>query len=288
MKKRYIVLILLILVLLWFVYPLISFYSTSFWYDFLKINNSVDWDNSAKFGDSFGGLNSLLSGFALLGIIYSINIQRKELKNNKLELENQRKEFQINRITNVIYYEIRKFNDCVKKFEYKEPYFSYEADLRGTITEPKTKYNLYEGENALKEILRVFKSFIDKNEKDSDLNKKNDFVKNFLSTHIAILYELSHQVSNTCQIFDLTVRNEEISLDNKRELKRLLIINLGLNFKRLITVICNYTRRLGLNFVEHDIGSDDSGLKLSIDHMNIIAIMFEIEIFINNKLKDNY
>ena len=40
----------------------------------------------ALWGDSFGGLNSLFSGMAFAGIIYTILLQRKELKLQREEL----------------------------------------------------------------------------------------------------------------------------------------------------------------------------------------------------------
>jgi hypothetical protein len=53
-----------------------------------------DWNSSSTFGDAFGAINSLFSGLALGGIIYTIylqktelSLQRKELKYTRLELE---------------------------------------------------------------------------------------------------------------------------------------------------------------------------------------------------------
>ena len=44
------------------------------------------------FGDSFGAVNALFSGIALAGIIYTMNLQRKELKLQRKELIENRKE----------------------------------------------------------------------------------------------------------------------------------------------------------------------------------------------------
>lgn len=46
----------------------------------------------ANFGDMFGGVNALFSGFAFLGVIYAIILQREELKLQRKELELTRKE----------------------------------------------------------------------------------------------------------------------------------------------------------------------------------------------------
>lgn len=39
-----------------------------------------DWGTRGTFGDSFGAINSLFSGFAFAGIVYTIFLQRSELK----------------------------------------------------------------------------------------------------------------------------------------------------------------------------------------------------------------
>lgn len=51
-----------------------------------------DNTNEALFGDSFGALNALFSGLAFAGIIYTIQLQRKELQLQREELKLTRKE----------------------------------------------------------------------------------------------------------------------------------------------------------------------------------------------------
>lgn len=51
------------------------------------------------FGDQFGSVNALFSGFALAGIIYTIVLQKKELSLQREELEETRDEFKIQNIT---------------------------------------------------------------------------------------------------------------------------------------------------------------------------------------------
>lgn len=57
--------------------------------------NFSDWTTRGTFGDSFGAINSLFSGLALGGIIYTIFLQKKELSLQRKELKNTRKEFTI-------------------------------------------------------------------------------------------------------------------------------------------------------------------------------------------------
>ena len=60
---------------------------------FATVYFTIDsWSDRGTFGDLFGGVNSLFSGLALAGIIYTIFLQRKELKLQRLELAETRKE----------------------------------------------------------------------------------------------------------------------------------------------------------------------------------------------------
>lgn len=50
------------------------------------------WQNSGLFGDSFGAVNSLFSGLAFAGIIYTVLLQRRELALQREELSLTRNE----------------------------------------------------------------------------------------------------------------------------------------------------------------------------------------------------
>ena len=46
----------------------------------------ADESSRGTFGDMFGAINALFSGAALVGIIYSINLQRRELEDTRVEI----------------------------------------------------------------------------------------------------------------------------------------------------------------------------------------------------------
>ena len=131
---------------------ILSIIITSFlWYSYLFtlkffINDSTE---RALFGDSFGGLNALVSSLALVGIIYTIFMQRKELKTQQVELLNQRKEFQINRITNIAYNEVKKCNETIKALNL------IEIDL---------KTSKYEGEYSIRKFDEKLESLMTQSE----------------------------------------------------------------------------------------------------------------------------
>ncbi len=51
-----------------------------------------DWSTRGTFGDMFGAVNALFSGFAFAGLIYTIILQREEIKMNRKEITLNRKE----------------------------------------------------------------------------------------------------------------------------------------------------------------------------------------------------
>lgn len=74
-------------------------------------NNEIDIEKTGQFGDYIGGVVGSLWSFVSVLLFYNaLNLQREELANTRdqmslqlLEMERQRKEFEINRITNIIY-----------------------------------------------------------------------------------------------------------------------------------------------------------------------------------------
>lgn len=76
-------------------------------------------------GDMFGVINSLFSGLALAGIILTILLQRKELKYQREELRDTRKEFQvqnetlkIQRFENTFFHLLDQFHQIVNTIDF--------------------------------------------------------------------------------------------------------------------------------------------------------------------------
>lgn len=68
-------------------------------------------DDYAKFGDSYGAINALFSGFAFAGVLIALIMQMNELSLQREELSLSRKEYTVNRISNIIYRQL----DIIKK-----------------------------------------------------------------------------------------------------------------------------------------------------------------------------
>lgn len=107
-------------------------------------------DLFGTFGDSFGALNTLFSGFAFAGIIISIVLQSKELKATRDEVEAQRKEFEkqtavFNKQTfeNTFFQMLQQHNELIK-----------------SITTKDDKNNTIHGREALKHYFFLLEGII--------------------------------------------------------------------------------------------------------------------------------
>lgn len=58
-----------------------------FYFIYCGFMTTIPLDDRGTFGDMFGGLNTLFSGFAFAGIIYTILLQKKELVLQRSEME---------------------------------------------------------------------------------------------------------------------------------------------------------------------------------------------------------
>lgn len=85
-----------------------------------------NWTKSSEFGQSLGGVSAIFSGFAFVGLIVTIFIQRDLLENQKEDLALQReeiketrKEFLLNKTTDIIYNQLERYENAVQNFKIK-------------------------------------------------------------------------------------------------------------------------------------------------------------------------
>ncbi|MCI5137209.1 MAG: hypothetical protein D3922_02060, partial [Candidatus Electrothrix sp. AR1] len=70
---------------------------------YFGFTTTIPFDERGTFGDMFGGLNALFSGFAFVGIIYTIFLQKKELALQRREIEYSREEMQRNNFKDIFF-----------------------------------------------------------------------------------------------------------------------------------------------------------------------------------------
>ncbi len=86
---------------------------------YVNNKNLIDSKELGKVGDTFGLINTLFSGLAFAGIIITILLQRIELQEQRKELRLTREEFQVNRVTNIIYKQIQRIDNTLNVLEFK-------------------------------------------------------------------------------------------------------------------------------------------------------------------------
>lgn len=98
----------------WLFYPNISVYLLS------KHEAKDELSKLGTYGDSFGALNTLFSGLAFAGIIISILLQTKELRDTRKEFTAQRKQFEkqadamtLQIFENTFFQLIRQYNEIL-------------------------------------------------------------------------------------------------------------------------------------------------------------------------------
>ncbi|SKC53570.1 putative phage abortive infection protein [Ohtaekwangia koreensis] len=77
-----------------------------------------NWTERGQFGDMFGAVNALFSGLAFAGIIYTILLQREELKAQREELKLNREELQLTR------QEFSRQSDTFIKDQFENTFFA--------------------------------------------------------------------------------------------------------------------------------------------------------------------
>lgn len=93
------------------------------------INNKFNYNlyhmSPNEFGDSYGALNTLFSALAFGILIITVFMQKQELRYQREELQDNRKEYEYNRLTNVVYKQLERIEEHIKNF-------SIHDDIRDT------------------------------------------------------------------------------------------------------------------------------------------------------------
>jgi len=169
------------------------------------------------FGDSFGAVNALFSGLALAGVIYAIFLQREDLKIQQKELQLSRKEFQINRINNNIYKQLEKLELYLSKVK--------------TSTSGSTKF----GADAYIELNDTIDVYLDHKRdypspNSQQLNVRTRYLDKIINGFIGYDKEqirFLRSMKSTYNIIRDSFVNDDMNQNDKRELKRILELNLG-------------------------------------------------------------
>lgn len=107
----------------------------------------VDKDQRGTFGDQFGAVNALFSGLAFAGLIYTIILQRHDLKLQRRDLHYQRRELELTRKEmEEQTAEFEKQNETLKIQRFENTFFNMLSQFQEVVNSLSAQYSLG-GEN---------------------------------------------------------------------------------------------------------------------------------------------
>lgn len=149
-KRWQFALYILIIIILW----VLTFFLNQF---------GIDKNDEGVFGDKFGAVNALFSGFAFLGIIYTISLQRRELKLQRKELKLTRKEFKtqnrtlsFQRFENTLFQMLQLHHEIIDKLEIKTTEIDINH-LSGRVDEFKKRWVFKQSKTKILAALRYMR-----------------------------------------------------------------------------------------------------------------------------------
>jgi hypothetical protein len=178
-------------------------------------------DNRGSLGDMYGTINALFSGMALAGIIFTILLQRQELKLQREELEETRKEFIIQnstlkfqRFENTFFNLLNLHHQIVEGIDYETQIEKQRGRIVGGFVPASQKGREYEiviikGRDVFKdkyeELLRAIK------------DKGGDFKNTYMDYYETVQTDFGHYFRNIYRIIKFINETDFISMDEVNE-----------------------------------------------------------------------
>ncbi len=173
-------------------------------------------------GDTFGGLFSPVIGTFSLIYIY------KTFTEQRAQLNEQRGQYTINRITDIIYRQLDRVNESVKSQSFLFNNTNHEEGYRGLNSINKVmeeNINFLRADNAIKNLRR------------EDVIKT---VSSVLDGNLAQLTEIHDNVSNAVEIVDNLIKDASLNSNQNNELRNLLVLNLNDSIRRNVINIISF------------------------------------------------
>lgn len=199
--------------LCWFIWIAIGMLIISFIYPIIVKYVFSDFITAGSFGDSYGALNAIFSGLAFAGVIITILIQRHELELQREELIETREEFTVNRITNITYNQLERFEEAIDLLILPISDSNKTEGIRAILYLDSKKEIIISGEN--KEI------------------KKSKILKNVkLYTEYGLQIQIfAIAAYNAMNVVKASLVKCKLSIEIRNEIKEIFFRNIG--FKQL-------------------------------------------------------
>jgi len=168
-----------------------------------------NWTTSGAFGNTFGTLNAIFSGITIAGLIVTLLMQRKEL-------QNQRKEFSIDRTTDIIYKQLERYENAVEQFkiDYDNKNYNGYAAIFFLDTSKQTVYNQVDDKRTEAEIL--------KERKEKNCAAMKIYVSNDKS-----IAQFALSAYNSAMVVKEILMRSDLSITEINEMKNLFFRNIG-------------------------------------------------------------
>lgn len=186
----------------------------------------INVGNRGTFGDMFGGLNALFSGFAFAGIIFTIYLQRQELSLQRTELTLTRVELNGQKL------EMALQNKTLKIQQFENTFFSMLAALNDVVAEMDvrkandTKDVIYRGRDSMKFLHGELNGYL-KGErralKDLVKHKEGELTDHYADWWIKRRSKLSHYFRLLYNIIQFINKSEsDQTIEDGRKYSRIL------------------------------------------------------------------
>lgn len=173
-----------------------------------------NWQTSGTFGDTFGALNALFSGLAFAGVIVTILIQKSELENQMTEMKETRKEFLINRTTNLVYSQLDRFEKSLSEL---------------TITHNGTTYTGNDAISFLDDNKEPVYPPFDKPEEEYNAEMKAAIIKllKIYTPNKSQIEKFAHTAYNSVEVLKRLIYKTDLEVEELNDLKNLFFVNVG-------------------------------------------------------------
>lgn len=174
----------------------------------------ADWGKSGTFGDTFGALNALFSGLAFAGVIVTILIQKSELKLQRDEMQDTRKEFLINRTTNLVYNQLDRFEKCLSELTISHNGKTYKGNDAISFLDDNKE--------------TVYKPF-DKSDEDHKAEMKAAIIKllQLYTPNKSQIEKFAYNAYNSVEVLKRLIYKTELEVEELNDIKNLFFVNIG-------------------------------------------------------------
>lgn len=124
--------------LLWIMLGLVLFLFAA---NFCLIFTGIGPNERGTFGDQFGAVNALFSGLAFTGLIYTIILQRRDLKLQRTDLRQQRKEMEEQTA------EFEKQNETLRIQRFENTFFNMLSQFQEVVNNLNNRYKKHREDN---------------------------------------------------------------------------------------------------------------------------------------------